>query len=799
MTYRNLQNKTICEMAKNSLNANKTRNIFVILTIILSVSLLTVIFLFGTGTKEESRRKMEGAPHAVFGNLTQDTAAKLKTDSRISDMVEAKQGIPTEMDGYNVVPRYIEKLTDEINIGKLEEGRLPEKIYEAAVQPEYLEKIGKEPKVGETFEVTFYDGVTETFRVTGLVSGSKGTKNYTLMVSRLYAEMSKQMADIPFEIYAKIKDGKSLTKTECKDVIYQVGLDAGVEYKNCMPNNSFLDTLSVDWQQMQIAVIVAGVILLACILVIYGVFYISVVGRIHQFGQMRTIGMTRKQIKRFVKKEGRALFVRAFPAGLAIGGAAGYFIKPQGFEWKNTLIVFAAVTVITYLVTMLSVIKPAKIAADISPMEALRYTPQDGIKKNAASKECRILTDFGLGIMNYTKNRKKEVITMLSLALGGILFMVASTYMTSFDQDLYSRQGAFEQGEFDIKISAAAVELDEHGLSGIQNANPLDNDFEQKIRDIDGVKEIYKKLELGAMFDAAAYGEYGDDTGITFMQEKEIDAFKELLIDEELNTEKLLSGDYVLVQGGDVMEEIYGWRLKKGDQVTFHYFDGSGMAERTLEVLAVSDELLDTMQEGWFYVPETAVGGWTTFESFDKEWIVSTEADKEAKVGEKLKELLADQPLLTMETLQDRKEVDEVNCSRLFAAIAGISIFVIMFSILSMMNTLITNIITRKQELAMLESIGMQQRQILKMLLSESMIIAGINVIITLTAGTAAGWGLCRLLNTAGLGYMIFTFPAVLFAVYTVVLFAVPIVITVVTLMNFSKEPLVERIRGQEC
>lgn len=792
-----LQKKTITKMAKRSLQSGKIRNIFVMVTIILSVSLLTAIFMFGAGAQEEKRRQAAETSHAVFGNLTQEISAKLKEDDRLSYTVEAKQGIPTEMDGYNVIPRYIEELSSEINMGKLNKGKLPKKANEAAVQSEYLEKIGKKAKVGETFEISFYDGTIENFIISGLVSGSKGNKNYTLMVSKDYAVNSPQMNDIPFEMYAKIADGTSMTKSQCKDAIHQIGADAGLEYKYCMPNNSFLDTLSVDWQQVQIAAMVAGVILLACVLVIYGVFYISVVGRIHQFGQMRTIGMTRKQIRKFVKKEGTALFVRAFPIGLFLGGIGGYFIKPQGFSLKNTLIIFAAVALINYLITMLSVVKPAKIAADISPMEALRYTPQDGMKSTSA-KKCRNLSVFGMGVMNYTKNRRKTVLTMLSLALGGVLFMVASIYMSSFDQNLYSRQKAFKNGEFDITISNAAIERDKYGLSGIQNTNPFNKELEEEIRSINGVKKIYKKKELGAAFDAEAYGEYGDDTGVTFMSEKDIDAFTDLLDGSGLDREKLMSGNYVLVQGGNVMEEIYGWRLKQGDEVTFHYFDGSRMAERTLEVLAVARELLDPMQEGWFYVPETAASEWTTIDNLDKEWIISTETNKETEAGAELEKILSQQSLLTMDTLQERRKMDSESCARIFGAITGISIFVIMFSILSMMNTLITNIITRKQELSMLESIGMQKRQVRKMLLSESVMIGVVNLIVTLAAGTTAGWGLCRMLNNAGLDYMIFQFPAVLFTLYAAMLLFVPVIITVVSIQNFSKESLVERLRGAE-
>ena len=95
--------------------------------------------------------------------------------------------------------------------------------------------------------------------------------------------------------------------------------------------------------------LVGAVILLACILVVYGVFYLSVIGKVHQFGQLRTIGMTKKQIKKFVSREGRRLFLYAAPIGILIGGIAGYFILPAGFCIVNTLLIALCVfTAVSY-------------------------------------------------------------------------------------------------------------------------------------------------------------------------------------------------------------------------------------------------------------------------------------------------------------------------------------------------------------------------------------------------------------------------------------------------------------------
>ena len=121
------------------------------------------------------------------------------------------------------------------------------------------------------------------------------------------------------------------------------------------------------------------------------------------------------------------------------------------------------------------------------------------------------------------------------------------------------------------------------------------------------------------------------------------------------------------------------------------------------------------------------------------------------------------------------------------------------FSILSMMNTLITNIVTRKQELAMLESIGMDKRQIHRMLLGESLLLVVATVGVTMTVGTLCGYALCRMLYQMGAFYMAFRFPVFFALIYGVILLAVPLLITAACMSSFSKEALVERLRGVEC
>lgn len=122
-------------------------------------------------------------------------------------------------------------------------------------------------------------------------------------------------------------------------------------------------------------VIVIGIgILFVSVLVIYSVFYLSVIGRIRQFDQLSTIGMTRKQIRKMIRREGILLSMRGIPIGLLLGAAAAYLAQRDGWDWKNTIVTVIGVTIADLITVLISIRKPAKLASAISPIEAAKYS-----------------------------------------------------------------------------------------------------------------------------------------------------------------------------------------------------------------------------------------------------------------------------------------------------------------------------------------------------------------------------------------------------------------------------------------
>lgn len=801
MNSKKTTSKMISLMSRESLKTSRMRNIFVMITIALASALLTGILAFSMGQEERNRRELAHRQQVGFYNLTKEQAEALKRDERISYQIQVKTGVLTEMGSFGLMPYYVSDMSDEIRVGQLESGTLPTQDDEVAVCGAMLGKMGIDPEVGSKVTFSFYDGSAETFTVSGILAGSDETKQFSVFFSRGYAEHGSQLAGQPYEVYAKLSDAAYLSAQECKNLMYQIGQDHGIERKYVNPSKAFLDSLAPDSQIVLLWGLVGAVILLACTLVIYGVFYLSVIGRIHQFGQLRTIGMTRKQMKKMVSREGSMLFLRSAPIGMAIGILVGCVLIPGGFSVGNMLTILIVVFAVIYVITMISVHRPARIAAAVSPMEALRYVPQDEMKQTGGRKLCRRLTSLGLATINFSKNKKKAVITMLSLGLGGILFMTAATYMSSFNKDNFARQGYFRNAEFNIYYTPAAIELSENGVSGLQALNPMDGELIADITALEGVERVDQVKYFGVRFDFPQRDEYGSNDVIYPLTAQETDQIGQYLEDGSADYDKLMSGDYILTTDNDTVQEVYGWQFRPGDRITLHYYDGNETAEREVTILGIVDyrfALERNGLEGWFLMPEQAILELVEYDSLNTDLLVAVSADKESMVADALEQMVAKRAELGLETLAERRVAYSRNADQMFGAISGLAVFIMMFSILSMMNTLITNIVTRRQELAMLESIGMGKGQIRKMLLGESLLLVLAAVGVTMTVGTLCGYVLCGMLYRGGAFYMAFRFPTGLALAYGGVLTIVPVFITLVIMSRFAKDALVERLRSAE-
>lgn len=796
----NNNGKSIWKLAVNSVKSSRMRNIFIVLTITLSVSLLMVMALFYAELETERSRLVAKMQHVIYYELDREQIDDLAKDERTEYVRGMKMGQSMEVEGKMVQPVCYDKdpaKSDGIKLSTVEpmKGRVPEKIDEVMLSDAHCEFLGIKGEPGEKVSFTFLDGTTEEFVISGIFHLEETSKYFSIILSQEYGDKGSQLKDITFNGIVRIQGAADMSQSAFLEEIRTLASDHGIKRKNVNENDAFLNTLSGGDMQAKQTLLVIGVglgILFVSVLVIYSVFYLAVVGRIQQFGQLRTIGMTKRQIRRMVRYEGLVLCSIGIPAGLLIGGLIGYFIKPAGWSWMNTILIGVCVVIADIITVLISVRKPAVIASSISPVEASRYS---GVDVKASKKLSRKITPVSLASMNRSRNRKKAVLTMISLGVGGVLYMLAAFFITSTSLEEYSRQGAFGLGEFVIGFSQNMANTSEHGKTDLQINNPINKSLIEKLESIDGVE--HAGVYQSALVRWEAHGENEQETMVSFGKEEEA-KLKTMLEEGKVDYDGMMKEDSILIQYNDLNEEIFGWRYEIGDKVRLSWYDGEKEQEKEVTVAGILDTtayIKYSNNYGSFIFPEEKLAQMTNGLNLNSEVVLKTDREKEDQIEKEVREILDDFPSLAMTTLKEREETDQKSFTLIFSVILGLSIFIVAFSILNMLNTLISNILTRKREFAMLQSVGMTTKQLSRMIQTEGLMMTAGNLMITLVFGTAAGYGMIKILQYFDVDYMHFNFPVVLFLAYAVVTAVIPMIVSTVMINGFQKEALVERLR----
>ena len=387
--------------------------------------------------------------------------------------------------------------------------------------------------------------------------------------------------------------------------------------------------------------------------------------------------------------------------------------------------------------------------------------------------------------------------TVLSLGIGGVLFMAAATFVNSFDKEMYSRQGDFADSEYIVSFSGNALELSEYGMAGLQKNSPFTEALESQILFIPGVDGIRSNQATSVEFDYPKKDLVHVEDNISPFTRAQAQELEKYLEDGSLDYDAMLKGETILLQANSVVQEIYGWRFEVGDTLTLYFYNGDTVIPKEVKIAGMVSTDYPKPISGWFMMPQEVIQSIVPF-NLDKDFIVSTEPSMELAVEEPLRALVDSNPNLVLSTLQEQREQDAGSIATLSATALGLALFIIAFSMINLVNTLITNILSKKQELAMLESIGMSRRQIRQMVLGEGMLLAAGNLLITLTIGTAAGYLICWAFGKLGVHYMIYQFPVFYVLAYAVILLLVPYLISKIALRSFEKETLVERLREAE-
>lgn len=606
---------------------------------------------------------------------------------------------------------------------------------------------------------------------------------------------------------------------------------------------------------------VFGVLFMFCgYLLIYNVFEIAVTNDIRQYGLLRTVGTTSQQIKRLVNRQALYLFLIGTPFGLLFGILLGRSILPAALQMfaadysgKNIEVstlpylgIIAGAILFSGLTVYISTRKSVKKASRVSPIEAIRYVEQDTISiKRKKTASGAVIPRMAKA--NLQRNKRRTVFIVISLTLSIVLLNSVFIVSGSFDEDAYIEN----QSRSDFRVYSPGIQAAFGNDFGHNSAVPekaveeikaqpgvtsevylYRNTFEDDHISCDWgtpyvVDNTNKELRMmpehlnlgvyqtGTERDYAALTADNHPLGNVFgFSENFFDRLDIIEGETDLSVlkDKLWNGNNVILMGeyndhgnfGGAEAAAYRG-LSVGDTIQF-YENGTPTEEFTIIAKAAATDGDVTVTGGGSNIAQIIEGPRIFMaenkfkEIYETPTLYGFLFDVEEQYQQEMETYLAqDTDVAYTSILTMKATVSGVkNVVLLIGGMIG-AVFALV-GLINFINLVMTNIITRRHEFATMQSIGMTNRQLRKMMISESFSYVLLAGIVGTLAAAVLGITLVRSFVEISPSSIMMTFQMTLLpALIMLILFlALAFIVPVVALRLFNNRSVVERLRVNE-
>ncbi|HBE9442897.1 ABC transporter permease [Clostridioides difficile] len=790
------------KIAKNNLKQNKSKSILIIITIILSTLMLSSIgiYIVNAGAyQKENTIKYSGNYQGILANVDEKQADILSNHADV-ELTGEINGVGVEKleDDSNISLAYMNEDALKLNSFEFVKGKLPTKENEIVLDSGALKALGyKNKDLGEKIKISYNDykndkKIEKEFIISGILKTSEiseAGKYYYAIISESYMRNTRNMSQEDFNIYVKFNDKSNLSIEQTKEKLDKIANDIGLDTINTAVNENYINALKPDMETIMGGVFVGLVIVLSSILVIYNIFYISIVTKVQEFGKLRAIGATKKQIKNIVFKEGFILAGISIPIGIILGYVlANIIIKSfMNIDAKSSqLPVILLVAVISFISVVLSLLKPMKVASKVSIVDAVRYSGNKISNKNKR-KGYKNINLNRLSHANLERNKKRTYMTLASLILSGTIFITVSTALESFDAEKMAR----EHFPYDIEVRLSGYEMNsdknpKNNLNILQMDNPLSKDFFNQIKNIEGIKRIEsaRSVKIG-MEDYDVEFKYDL---LQSINENDVKSLSKNLIDGKINLERLQTGDEIVITHVDTAKEM---GVKAGDKIRLTLYDGDKKIKKEFKVQAIA------MGVPSFGIGKDFIDRTLKYDSTSSLGIYTKEG-KYQEVKDSIKKIAKSNGFLETDFIDSRIESNKATIS--FIKIMGYTLTGIIgvIGFMNLVNTMITSIVTRKKELGMLQAIGLTNKQLVKMLNSEAIYYTSGMMIGSILFGGILGYIAVMVLKKTGLSYATYSLPIVPILLMIVCILIAQFITTYLIGRSFNKESLIDRVRYSE-
>ena len=830
-------------LTNRSFRQNRGRNVVAVLAVVLTTMMFTALFTLaqsmGRNMTEMYLRQSGTKAHAGTKQITDEQITQLAAHP---DIVHFGKSIVLGtvknpcLAGRQVELRYGSDQYARDVFAYPTTGRMPEQRDEIALDTQVLARLDIALELGQSVTLEWENG-TDTFTLCGWWEGNLSSYADMAWVSEIYALEACESVPVP-------KDGQMLgmrmmgiTFSDTKNIdakTQKVLRESGLTELSFQTNLAYTPEVQSSIL-MENLPMYGGMVLvfLAGYLMIYNVFQISVAADIQFYGKLKTLGTTKKQLKKVVYGQGNRLSAIGIPMGLVAGYVLGVLLVPVWIPMKEMQVVVSASPVIfagsalfSYVTVLVSCMLPARMAGKVSPIEALRYTDSSVSchKKKKKSRNGAFL--LRMAWSNLWRSRKRTIVVLCSLTLGLVLMSYFYAKNASFDVEKYLMDLTVADYQIDDATNDASSFYDPAGNTisdtmlaeimglgesgGVEATGRLYSRQEQMTlgeQTKRSLKAFYNEERLAdfasydpsfpewkAGFDAAVGGEkcmytiYGAD-GLVL----DAAADNRYILDGAFDAERFATGQYCLSIGPS---------MTPGDVIPAHAVGEKLLIEgREFEVMAALKPL------------RPMVAGRDSL-AFDLSVILPADVFTKLWAGSNLRKFYFN---VTDETMEDaqallskyqqgaaagmnvvsrRTMIAQYESQTRASAVMGyaVSIIIALVGVLNFVNSMVTAIIARRREFALIQSVGMTKRQLRQMLAFEGLFYAGLTLLAAYTLGALSVGVFLRAMVTAADGYSTFHFTLFPLVCCTPVLIATALLIPYLCFRKLEHQSITERL-----
>lgn len=797
---------------KSYIKKYKNRSISIGIGIVLGIALIVGVGSLSFSAKEQNIKQTEyemGSHFVRYNDLNDsqvDDIENMKNDGtgdnpkdnigKLGLITYYDSSTPESDDLTNIASVNRELL--ELQNTKLVKGKFPEKADEVVIEKWVLDNLGVKPEIGQKITIDLYGRKKkESFVVSGILRDRVSAKSSGIMEIFLNRDLKK--SNEKTDAYVRFKDDKNIVEN-----IYLVADDLGLDNEGISVNKMLLDAMGqleeIDYNLIYSAI--AAAIVLA--IVVYGVFNISIIQRISEYGLIRAIGGKLSDIVKLLLTELLLIWLVSLPIGVAIGYLVAVLLKKvSGNVFTEMAVELSTISVpieiigfasvVSLLIIVFIVVLLAWKIKRISPIDEIRGNIKTSVDKKRNHKMSRkrknnslsyskiIPIEIKMAMKNVLRNKSGFAITLISMCLGSVMFL-ASSFYSDLMEDQQKKLDEVSKVNTDFKISMiptkpmyagySAKDIDDiRIINGVEDVGEIRNLYarmflkENQILDKEYFKEenewTYNKDVLAGLLVDCGNGDKILKSGVygyndTLLKKLDKHLAKGNVNLKEMNNEEVAiamvpknNGKYTVgVDVGDKLKVTFREDGISSEEYFKMTDTGGKYITKEFKIVGIVNELVDYSD---YYVSDNSVNlvlsnkQFEKFSGYKNAQIVNIEMKDDANREKVAKQILAianrTSGNVFADLTEERKTLAAMEENKQMFINAIIGIL-FLISIINIVNNIKYSMVSRRAEFGIIRAIGADNKMFRKIVLSEGLMYGLYSGVISVIVALIVCWGI---------------------------------------------------------